>query len=247
MVESYSGSMIKLTTMNYSLWKSVMEDLFNYKDLYDPIEGDNAKSSDMPDADWKKLKKKTLGVIRQWVDISLYNHVARETNLYTLWKNLENMYKKKNAQANIFLMRKLMNMKLKEGQSIVEHMNDFKGMIKQLSVTGLSLDDETQACLLLNPLPNSWNTLVVSLGNSTLEGKFTLAMIRNSLFNEEIRRKDFVGNDTHALITENRGRSKSRGPTGHNKSRGISKSRGKIKCYHYGKIGHMKKNYKILK
>ena len=67
MAESYPGLMIKLTTTNYSLWKSMMEDLLNYKDLYDPIERDNAKSSDMSNADWKKLKKKTLGVIRQWV------------------------------------------------------------------------------------------------------------------------------------------------------------------------------------
>ena len=66
-------------------------------------------------------------------------------------------------------------------------------------------------------------------------------MVINSLFNEEIRRKDFVGNDTHALILEIRGRSKSRGPSGHNKSRGKSKSRGKIKCYHCGKICHMKR------
>ena len=40
------------------------EDLLNCKDLYDPIEGDNAKSSDMSDANWKKLKKKTMGAIR---------------------------------------------------------------------------------------------------------------------------------------------------------------------------------------
>ena len=91
MVESYSSPMIKLTITNYSLWKSMMEELLNYKDLYDPIEGDNAKSSDMSDADWKKLKKKTLAFIRQWVDTNLYNHIARETNPYTLWKNLENM------------------------------------------------------------------------------------------------------------------------------------------------------------
>ena len=71
----------------------------------------------MSDLDWKKLKKKTLGAIRQWVDISLYNHVAKETDLHTLWKNLENMYETKNAQENIFLMRKLVNLKLKEGQS----------------------------------------------------------------------------------------------------------------------------------
>ena len=58
-------------------------------------------------------------------------------------------------------MRKLMNLKLKEGWSIVEHLNDFEGMITQLFVAGLSLDDETQACLLLGSLPDSWNTLAV--------------------------------------------------------------------------------------
>ena len=63
MAESYSGPMIKLTATNYILWKSMMEDLLNCKDLYDPIEGDNAKSSDMSDDDRKKLKKKTLGFI----------------------------------------------------------------------------------------------------------------------------------------------------------------------------------------
>ena len=72
-------------------------------------------------------------------------------------------------------------------------------------------------------------------------------MVRNSLFNEEIRRKDFLGNDTHALVTKNRDRSKSKGPSKHNKSKGRSKSKGKIKCYHCGKIGHMKRNCKILK
>ena len=205
MAECYSGPMIKLTATNYSLWKSMKEDFLNYKDLYDSTKGDNVKSSDMLDADWKKLKKKTLGVILQWVDINLYNHVAKETDPHTLWKNLENMYETKNAQTKIFLMRKLMNFKLKEGQSIAKHLNDFEGMIAQLLVIGISLNDETQACLLLGSLPDSSNTLKVTLGNSTLEGKITLAMVRNSLLNEDIRRKDFVSNDTHTLVTENRG------------------------------------------
>ena len=77
MAESYSVPMIKLTTTNYSLWKSMMGNLLNCKDLYDPIEGDNAMSSDMSNDKWKKLKKKTLGVIRQWLDFNLYNHVAK--------------------------------------------------------------------------------------------------------------------------------------------------------------------------
>ena len=89
--------------------------------------------------------------------------------------------------------------------------------------------------------------MVVSLGNSAPKGKVTLAIVRNSLFNEEIRMNDFVGNNTNALVMEYRGRRKSRGPSRHNKSSGRSKSRGKIKCYHCGKIDHMKRNYKILK
>ena len=140
-----------------------------------------------------------------------------------------------------------MNLKLKEGKSIAKHLNDFEGMIAHLSVASLSLDDETRACLLFGSLPNNWNTLVVSLRNSSPKGKVTLAMVKNSLFKEEIRRKEFVGNNTHALVTENKVRSKSKGPSGHNKSRGRSKSREKIKCYHCGKIGHMKRNCKIMK
>ena len=69
----------------------------------------------MPNADRKKLKKKTLGSIFQWVDISLYNHVAKETDPQTLWKNLESMYETKNAQKKILLMQKLINLKLKKG------------------------------------------------------------------------------------------------------------------------------------
>ena len=55
---------------------------------------------------------------------------------------------------------------------------------------------------------------MVSLGNSSPEGKVTLAMVRNSLLNEEIQRKNFVGNDTHALVTENRGETKAKNHLG---------------------------------
>ena len=51
MAESYLSPMIKLTTANYSLWKSMIEDLLNCKDLYDLIEGDNAKPDGMLDVD----------------------------------------------------------------------------------------------------------------------------------------------------------------------------------------------------
>ena len=48
----------------------------------------------------------------------------------------------------------------------------------------------------------------MSLSNSTLSGVLQLAMVKDSLFNEETRRKDMGKDDAHALVTENIGRSK---------------------------------------
>ena len=53
-----------------------------------------------------------------------------------------------------------------------------------------------------------------TMGNSALEGKVTLGMVRNSIFNEEIQKKDLIGNDTHAFVMENMGRSRSKGRYG---------------------------------
>ena len=53
-----------------------------------------------------------------------------------------------------------------------------------------------------------------TMGNLTLKGKVTLGMVRNSIFNKEIQKMDLMGNDTHALIMENRGRSRSKGRYG---------------------------------
>ena len=156
------------------------------------------------------------------------------------------MYEATNAQGKVFMIRKVMNLKLSEGRSITQHLNDFEGLVTELAVSGMSLDDEMQACLLLGSLPDSWDTLVVSLSNSAPNGVVTMSMVKNRLLNEELRRRDIASTSSQALVTENRGRSKSRSPR-HVKSGGRSKSREMRKCYHCGKEGHLKRNCRLLK
>ena len=48
-MEYTSGTMIKLSASNYSIWKSMIEDVLYCKDLHDPIEGDSARLSSMLD------------------------------------------------------------------------------------------------------------------------------------------------------------------------------------------------------
>ena len=46
------NTMVKLSALNYSIWRLIMEDVLCCKDLHDPIKGDSAKPSDMSDRDW---------------------------------------------------------------------------------------------------------------------------------------------------------------------------------------------------
>ena len=84
----------------------------------------------------------------------------------------------------------------------------------------------------------------MSLSNSALNGVLQLAMVKDSLLNEETRRKDMGKDIAHALVTKNRGRSKSRNSKGRGKFRSQSESKGKFKCFFCDKEGHIKRNCK---
>ena len=69
--------------------------------------------------------------------------------------------------------------------------------------------------MLLNSLPDSWETLVVLVNNSAPNEKLTLDMVTDRLQNEESKRKNVeaVSSELDAFVSEKqerRGRSQSR-------------------------------------
>ncbi|KAM2683111.1 hypothetical protein EV1_044763 [Malus domestica] len=242
-----SGTMIKLTNSNWVTWKPRMEDILYCKDMHEPIEGDAAKPESMSDAEWKKMNRKAIGTIRQWVDDSVFHHVSNETNAREFWTKLESLFEKKTPAKKAFLIKELINVKYKDGLSVAEHLNNFQNIINQLATMKMTIEDELQALLLLGSLPDSWETFVVSISNSASNGVLTLDNVKNSMLNEETRRKTSGTDSSQVFVTENRGRSKSRGPRGHGRSPSRSKSRFRGACHHCGKEGHMKKNCRVWK
>jgi hypothetical protein len=75
---------------------------------------------------------------------------------------------------------------------VSEHLSNFQGLLNDLSTMKLALDDEVQALLLLSSLPDSWEALVVFLSNLAPSGVITMGMVKDSIFNEEARRKEQV-------------------------------------------------------
>ena len=142
-------------------------------------------------------------------------------------------------------------MKMSEGGSVADHLNDFNIVTSQLSSVGVNFDDEVRALLFLCSFPESWSGLVMAISNS-ISGSSTLKFddVVGAILSEEMRWKSFVETSGNALTAETRGRKMERGksPRYRSKSRkGRSKSRSRIVCWKCGKKGHQKKYYKSRK
>ena len=62
------------------------------------------------------------------------------------------------------------------------------------------LDDELQALFLLSSLPDSWETLVVTISNSAPNSVLSLDVIKESMFNKELRRKVMGVDNSQTLV-----------------------------------------------
>ena len=75
---------------------------------------------------------------------------------------------------------------------MVKHISSFQGIVNKLVAMKMKIDDEMQTSLLFSSLPDSWETLVVRVTNSTPNGILTMEIVKDSLLNEEARRKENV-------------------------------------------------------
>ncbi|GKV27750.1 hypothetical protein SLEP1_g36885 [Rubroshorea leprosula] len=67
----------------------------------------------------------------------------------------------------------------KDGTSIANHVNDFLGIIQELANLGIKFDDEMNGLILLNTLPESWESFRSTMINSSLDGKKNLTWKEN--------------------------------------------------------------------
>ncbi|GFY86964.1 hypothetical protein Acr_05g0006030 [Actinidia rufa] len=222
MAEHNLGSMIVVSATNYAIWKPRMEDILFYKDLHDPLENKREKLIATKDEKWRKMNRKTIGLIRQCIGHEVFHHVAQETSAYDLWLKLEEMYQSKISRNKALLMRRLVNLKLQRETTVAKHTSEFQ-----------KLGD-------IGSFSQQFNA----------EWEVDYGMVMDALFNEEARRREMGSTDqseSQALVSEGsreRGRGQGRGHhRGTEKGRWRSQARGRtVRCFYCDQEGHIKRD-----
>eukprot|EP00253_Pinus_taeda_P031029 PITA_31029 len=128
-----------------------------------------------------KLKTKDLLVDKdQWVMVD-----PGEATTKALWDKLGTLYQSKSLVNKLFLQRKLYNLRMKDGDSVTEHLNAFNTVVSQLSSVDIKISDEDKCIYLLCSLPDSWDSLVIAIGNNATALQFD--EIVSALLTEEMR------------------------------------------------------------
>jgi hypothetical protein len=252
MLEDGKFRVEKFNGQNYQLWKMQMEDYLYQKDLFLPLSGVAKKSTTMKDEEWEILDRKALGTIWLSMATSVAFNISKEKTTKGLMETLAKLYEKPSTSNKVFLMKRLFNMKMLEGGSVADHLNEFNTVTNKLSSVKVDFDDEVRALLILCSFPERWNGLVMDVSNS-VSGSNTLKFddVVGVILSEEMRWKRTGETSSNALNMENRGRQKDRGKGSCNRgnsSKGRSKSiLGKIECWNCGKKGHLKKDCRAPK
>jgi hypothetical protein len=78
---------------------------------------------------------------------------------------LSKLYEKPSTSNKVFVMKILFNMKMSEGGSVADHLNEFSTVTNQLSSVKVDFDDDVRDLLILCSLPERWNGLFMVVSN----------------------------------------------------------------------------------
>ena len=109
----------KFNGQNYQLWKMQMEDYLYQKDLFLPLSGVAKKLAAMKDEEREIIDRKSLGMIRMSLAASVAFNISKEKTKKELMDTLAKLYEKPLASNKLFLMKRLFNMNMSEGGSLI--------------------------------------------------------------------------------------------------------------------------------
>lgn len=237
MAEDGKVQIDKFNGTDFSWWKMQIEALLVQKDLDIVLTG--VRPERVEPADWESKARKARAVVTLALSKTVAFNIMKETTTSGMMLALSNMYEKPSAANKVFLIRELVNTRMREGSSVTEHINKLNSILASLASVGIKFEDEVQALLLLSSLPDSWSGTVIAISSSSGTSGFTFEGIRDLILSEDARRRSSSGSSSE-LLNVGRGRKNNRDSRSRNKNRSQSRARGDVTCGNCKEVGHFR-------
>ena len=89
------------------------------------------------------------------VSDSVLLNVSKEATSKALWEKLGTFYQYKTPVNKLFFLRMLYNLRMKDGDSVTQHLNTLNTAISQLTSVDINISDEDKCISLLCSLLDS--------------------------------------------------------------------------------------------
>ena len=222
-----SFKITKLNNSNYQTWKYKLEMLLLKEGLFDYVGKEKPSTTT---SEWDVKDGKAKAIIGLLVEDNQLIHVRKLNTAKQYWEALKSYHEKSSLTNKVFLLKKLCKMRLSQDGDMEVHITEMLEIVDKLVNLGETLAENLTVALLLCSLPDSYDTLITAL-ESRPEEDLTLELVKEKCIQEHKRRNE----STDAAPDE------SALKVSHNK---VNKS--KLKCFHCGKIGHIKRNCFLL-
>ena len=226
---------------DFNMWKVKMEAVLITHGLGDALlpvtkkEGKDVSTSKTPEQ-MAEIDRKAKGTIILSLADSVIREVAKEPTVADLWAKLESIYMKKSLANRLYIKKRMFTLKMHEGSSLDEHLDEFNKVCDTLETIDAALEDEDKALLLISSLPKSYEHFIDAL----MYGRQTLSLdeVKSALSTKELQGKqESLGNSSGEGLT-----AKAK-PEWKKKKQGKNKEKQKnLRCFLCHKEGHFKKD-----
>ena len=158
--------------------------------------------------EWEELDELACFTIMLTLLENVYFNVVEETMAYGVWQKLCDLYEKQSVASQIYWLKKLVDLKIKEETSMSSHLNEFHTMFSQLIAQEIIFQDTLKAMFLLITLPNSWDTFHMALSTFVTPDGLMSANVKGSLLIDEVNQKNTEKGKGSALVVCGRKKTK---------------------------------------
>ena len=230
------STIVPLNGTNYATWKVQCHMALMKENLWgfvDDTEGVPNQSDVQGYAKYSSRKNCALATVVLSIDPKQLYLLGDPTDPKEVWEKLAFQFQKKSWVNKLQLRRKLYSLRLREGDSMQDHVKCMTEVYDELSVVGDPIKEEDRVAHLLASLPKSFDMLVTALEANAEVPKMEVVTERLLYEEQKLKERDDTGarpkvKEEKAYLSSNysKNRPRPKGP----------------KCHHCGKVGHIKKN-----